>query len=181
MLGEKAEIILDGGPSQVGVESTVLDICHGHPRILRPGGIPKEAFEALIGPVADGITGAAEVDTSGLSSPGMLKSHYAPHARLSVHAGRAICSLPAESGAAFLFFDGASRNAWLKGQPQPEPDIVIAVLSETGNSIEAAARFFRLLHELDRPGIIKIFAQLAPEENLGIAINDRLRRASHSD
>jgi L-threonylcarbamoyladenylate synthase len=74
MLGDKVEIILDGGPTQVGLESTVLDICSGQPRILRPGGIPKEAIEAVIGPLAEN---AALDDTAvyGAVAPGMMKSH----------------------------------------------------------------------------------------------------------
>ncbi len=78
MLGDKVEIILDGGPTQVGLESTVLDICG--PRILRPGGVPKEAIEALIGALAENqALGESAV------SPGMMKSHYAPRACLEAH------------------------------------------------------------------------------------------------
>jgi len=187
MLGDKVEIILDGGPTQVGLESTVLDICSGQPRILRPGGIPKEAIEAVIGPLAENtalddtaIDGAAVygADASGAVSPGMMKSHYAPRACLEVCDLEAMCKTPCEGGSAFLFFDGASRDKWQKEQTYPQ-NVLIKVLSKTGNSTEAAAHFFQSLHELDKPEISSIYAQRAPEEGLGIAINDRLEKAAY--
>lgn len=178
-LGANVDIILDGGPCSVGVESTVLDICGAQPRILRPGGTPKEAIEALIGPVlSDGeIPGGSPV------SPGQLKSHYAPRTPLLVYATEDIIALPGEKGEAFLFVDGASRETWLAAQQgnvaEAETNrITVRVLSETGDLLEAAARLFEMLHELDRPAISRIRAQLAPEQGLGAAINDRLRRAS---
>ena len=179
MLGGKADLILNGGPSQVGVESTVLDICGGQPRILRPGGVSAEAIEAQIGPVASGPAGGE------INSPGLLKNHYAPRIPLLAHTREDLLCLPDEAGSAFLFFDGASRNAWLSGQEGQQTAglqaAAIEILSETGNAHEAAARLFETLHELDRPGITRIHAQLAPEENLGAAINDRLRRAAFQD
>ncbi|MCL2762254.1 MAG: L-threonylcarbamoyladenylate synthase [Treponema sp.] len=178
MLGAQVDLILDGGPSSVGLESTVLDLCHGNPRILRPGGTPKEAIEALIGPVLpDTAADTAAADTNaGLVSPGLLQSHYAPHACLVAHNTESLYREPGETGAAFLFFDGASRDAWLSAHANPA-GITLAVLSETGTLLEAAAQLFELLHALDRPDITRIHAQLAPEEGLGAAINDRLRKA----
>jgi len=178
MLGEKLELILDGGPSRVGVESTVLDIRGGRPAILRPGGTTKEAIEELIGSVSTGHAGGLG-ENGGLPSPGLLKSHYAPRSPLALHDCESLCTLsPAtEAGAAFLFFDGASRDAWLAAYPSGESSGA-AVLSETGDLLEAAARLFQTLHELDRLGPKRIHAQLAPELGLGIAINDRLRRGA---
>jgi L-threonylcarbamoyladenylate synthase len=196
MLGDKIDIILDGGPTQVGLESTVLDICHGQARILRPGGVPKEAIEAVIGPLAEGpasdsiavndtdisdddgadIYGA---DIYGAISPGMMKSHYAPRAPLEVYDFENLSQIPFDPDCAFLFFDSASYKLWLKKQKLPLDKTFIKILSEPGNITEAAARFFQSLHELDRPEISRIYAQLAPEEGLGVAINDRLKKASH--
>jgi len=173
MLGDKVEIILDGGPTQVGLESTVLDICGAQQRILRPGGIPKEAIESLIGPISENTA----LDDTAIS-PGMMKNHYAPRAGLETHDLETLFTIPAENGGAFLFFDGASCKQWQKKQKQP-PDTLCKVLSETGNITEAAARFFQSLHELDKPEISRIYAQIAPEEGLGRAINDRLQRATH--
>jgi len=176
MLGEKVDIILDGGPCQFGLESTVLDISGGQPRILRPGAVTKESIEAIIGPVASGNAAVIEHDAArGAASPGLLKSHYAPHIPLVVQDSEALQRETEFDNAAFLFFDGASRDRWLAGQPQPK---AVAVLSETGNMPEAASRLFETLHELDRLDVRRIYTQLAPEHGLGAAINDRLRRAS---
>jgi L-threonylcarbamoyladenylate synthase len=180
LLGEKVDIILDGGPALVGVESTVLDICGERPRILRPGGTSREAIEALIGPVLSGSRAAS----SGIVSPGQLKSHYAPLRPLSVHSREELITLSGGSsaeGIALLFFDGPSRDAALTaraGMKNGTATVVIRALSETGNSREAAARLFETLHELDCSGVSRIYAQLAPEDGLGAAINDRLRRAA---
>jgi len=184
MLGDKVEIILDGGPARVGLESTVLDICSGQPRILRPGSVPKEAIEAVIGTVAESPvpkdSGISRDTINGAISPGMMKSHYAPHAALEVCDLETLCKIPVTNDSAYLFFNGASRDKWQKKQKHPQ-DISIKVLSETGNTTEAAARFFQSLHELDKHGISRIYAQPAPEEGLGAAINDRLRRAGNRE
>jgi L-threonylcarbamoyladenylate synthase len=189
MLGDKVEIILDGGPTQVGLESTVLDICGGQQRILRPGGVPKEAIEAVIGPLtalddtavydaANCANGAAiGADIHGAVSPGMTASHYAPRASLEIHDLEALCAIPFDNKSAYLFFDNASYKLWQKKQKQPYDKTLIKVLSDTGNITEAAAHFFQSLHELDRPELCRIYAQPAPEKGLGVAINDRLERA----
>jgi hypothetical protein len=93
--------------------------------------------------------------------------------------------LPDDGDSAFLFFDGADRDNWLSEQtrlqgkkPKAASYNAIAVLSETGNMLSAAARLFETLHELERLKVGRIHAQLVPEEGLGVAINDRLRRGS---
>jgi L-threonylcarbamoyladenylate synthase len=184
MLGDKIEIILDGGPTQVGLESTVLDICHGQARILRPGGVPKEAIEAIIGSLAEGPAldiAADEAAIYGAASPGMMKSHYAPRAPLEVYEFENLSQIPADNTSAFLFFDNASYKLWQKQQKLPLDKSLIKILSETGNITEAAAHFFQSLHELDRPEVSRICAQLTPEEGLGVAINDRLLKARNRE
>jgi L-threonylcarbamoyladenylate synthase len=177
MLGDKIDIILDGGPTQVGLESTVLDLCHGQPRILRPGGVSRESIEALIGEVACGSPAGDGVEHgSGMASPGMLESHYAPRVPLTIFNPET--PYPALKKNTMLFFDGASRDAWLAAQPPESRAAETAVLSVTGNMVEAAAKLFETLHNLDRTGIERIHAQLVPESGLGAAINDRLRRAA---
>lgn len=180
-LGDRVDIILDGGPSTLGLESTVLDICAPLPRILRPGATPKEAIEALI-PLAAGPEAAGA--EAGPLSPGQLKSHYAPRTPLSAHSLESLLSLPCENtGAggrtAILFFDGPSRDFWLAGRKGGKP-AALRVLSEKGDTLEAAARLFETLHELDRSGFSRILSQFAPEAGLGAAINDRLRRAGEN-
>jgi len=191
-LGEKVDIILDGGPTRVGLESTVLDITGNSIRILRPGGTPKEAIEKLIGPVEDGHS--AE---SVFASPGQLKSHYAPEIPLKVLSREEIINIPYENGSAYLFFDCSARDEWLKvqGTERLAENAVVRVLSVSGNTTEAAACLFETLYELDNLNSInncnavnycnleksheisQIYAQFAPLEGLGAAINDRLTRA----
>jgi L-threonylcarbamoyladenylate synthase len=173
-LGDKVDYILDGGPCTVGVESTVLDLCAGEPRILRPGGISREELEALIGPVSVPATPGGEASASPLS-PGQLKSHYAPRTALSVHTRDEMLALPYEAGEARLFFDAASRD-----NSPPVPEGWARVLSERGNLAEAAARLFELLHFLDGLGASRIRAELVPNRGLGPAINDRLIRAAET-
>ena len=180
-LGDKVDMILDGGPARIGLESTVIDITGGagsHPasvKILRPGGTPKEVIEKLIGHVEDGSP-VADV-SGGLVSPGQLKSHYAPHAPLIALNKEEITEKAYEKDSAFLFFDDQAKNTWISAQKPPKTAI-FRVLSETGQILEAASRFFETLHELDNSKILRIFVQLAPQEGLGIAINDRISHAS---
>jgi L-threonylcarbamoyladenylate synthase len=199
-LGDRVDIILDGGPAPVGVESTVLDMLSPRPRILRPGGLSRERLESLIGPLApaggeEGLRGtekAAEGDHAdipglpdlpGLSSPGTLKSHYAPHTPLSLHSREEILALPWGEDEARLFFDGTTRDAWLSAPSRrkagPLAGSRLRVLSETGSAAEAATNLFAALHELDQTGARRILAQRAPAGGLGEAVNDRLFRASH--
>jgi len=194
-LGEKVDLILDGGPCKIGVESTVLDITDDCIKILRPGGTPREAIENLIGAV-DGF-GSNEQGTDsgeqGLASPGLLKSHYAPETPLTVLSREEIIKLPKEVNCtstqantenqkiAFLFFDGRTRDRWLSvrsGAQEPHDSFIVKVLSQSGDLLEAASRLFETLHEIDNYGVTQIFAQLAPQNGLGEAINDRLKRAA---
>jgi len=186
MLGEKVDVILDGGPAQIGVESTVVGITDSCVKILRHGGVSKEAIESVIGFVRDAVfeeetnananAGAnAEKDT--FVSPGQLKSHYAPRTPLSVFGSDGINSLPFESDAAYLFFDDPSCLLWLKHQSEMQ-NSVIRTLSSSGQINEAAASLFEILHELDSLNVSRIYAQFAPQHGIGAAINDRLRRAS---
>ncbi|WP_461256828.1 L-threonylcarbamoyladenylate synthase [Treponema sp. R80B11-R83G3] len=186
-LGDRVDMILDGGPTRIGLESTVIDITGGtgesrcgegsHPscvKILRPGGTPKEAIEKLIGAVEDG---SPVTDVSkGLASPGQLKSHYAPNASLVAFNMEDIEKIAYEKDSGFIFFDGSARETWISAQKPPK-SAVIRVLSETGQILEAASRFFDTLHEMDNGKILRIFAQLAPQEGLGNAINDRIFHA----
>jgi L-threonylcarbamoyladenylate synthase len=178
-LGEKADFIVDGGFSQVGVESTVLDLTADPPRILRPGGVSREALEALAGPVLSG----AGIGVAAPNSPGMLKSHYAPRTPLLLHGEAEMLRLPYEKNTGYLFFSGRSRGAWLARQPGGQGSAETpeaCALSETGGDTEAAAGLFSALHRMDALGLRRIHAERAPDSGLGRAINDRLERASCS-
>ncbi len=155
-LGEAVDLVLDDGPCAVGIESTVVDLCGERPALLRPGGLPTEEIEALVGPLA--IPG----DTDAPRSPGRLASHYAPALPLRIDAGGP------GPGEALLSF----------GPVAPPGAAVERNLSPSGNPVEAAANLFAALHELDRSGCSGIVAMPVPEAGLGRAIMDRLRRAA---
>ena len=165
-LGDKVDYIIDGGKTQVGVESTVLDLSRGVPKILRQGGTELEKIEALIGP-AEALCGTP---SDAPLSPGQLKSHYAPRTPLFFCKRGEMGLLPYAPGEGRLYFS------------HPEGIEIIAertrVLSKTGNATEAAANLFDCLHELDSLGLELIRAEEAPGCGLGEAINDRLRRAA---
>ncbi len=157
--------VLDSGPCAVGLESTVLDLSAGTPFLLRPGGIPAEAIEALIGPIGRGVTpGQAEAPRT-LRSPGLLVSHYAPSLPLRLDATRVGVS------EALLAFGPQLHGAGATYQ-----------LSETSTLTEAAARLFDGLRVLDQlgqeRGLSCIAAMAVPDTGLGTAINDRLARAA---
>ncbi|NNM92204.1 MAG: threonylcarbamoyl-AMP synthase [Candidatus Eremiobacteraeota bacterium] len=160
-LGELVEIILDGGATPLGIESTIVAF-DPVPTLLRHGAIAREAIEAEIGPLLDAT---APVDGSTPQAPGQLLQHYAPQTPI-----RVIESLPPRdrrADAAYLgFHEGAEGYAAQR------------VLSPAGNDAEAAAHFFEYLHELDALGLERIDAARVPNRGLGAAIADRLARAS---
>jgi L-threonylcarbamoyladenylate synthase len=155
-LGDRVPLILDGGPCPVGLESTVLDLSGADPVLLRPGGVTLDQLEPVVGTVL----GADEA--AGIKSPGMLMSHYAP-------------ALPLRLGVTSVGPD----EALLAFGPAPLDGAARRInLSRTGDVTEAAANLFAALAELDRPGLAAIAVMPIPDRDLGVAINDRLRRAA---
>lgn len=165
-LGARIDMVLDGGPASVGVESTILACLGGTPVLLRPGGLPREAIEQVLGaPVADPPqkVAAAAAGEAPLA-PGMLTSHYAPRARLRLNARRV------DAGEALLAFGGP---------PDGAAGATMALnLSERADLEEAAANLFSHLRALDDGGAAVIAVAPIPRRGLGEAINDRLRRAA---
>jgi L-threonylcarbamoyladenylate synthase len=157
-LGDRVALVLDGGPCRVGVESTVLDLSGARPVLLRPGGVDLAALEALVGPVLR----AEEDDEAAPRSPGQLRSHYAPALPVRLEATEA------RDGEALLGF----------GPTLPATGEPARWLSRSGDLGEAAANLFASLRALDRPEFTGIAVMPIPEEGLGLAINDRLRRAA---
>lgn len=160
-LGGRVDAVLDGGPTAVGIESTIVACLDGSPRLLRPGGIPRQALEAAIGRPL----GPAPEAGSGPRAPGMLASHYAPRAKVRLEARRI------EPGEAALLFGPAEPSGLGAAR-------AVLNLSRAGDPIEAAANLFGHLRALDRSGAASIAVAPVPEEGLGEAINDRLRRAA---
>lgn len=161
-LGGRIPYILDGGPCTVGVESTIIgwESDTGHWVLYRPGGTPVAEIEAVIGSV-----GMAKKSVLP-ASPGMLESHYAP--RKPVHIGDVKSLLKQYAGqrVAVIAFTEA-HDAWRT-----------EVLSPNGDIAEAARHLFAALRALDASDADVILAEIFPQEGLGAAINDRLRRAS---
>jgi L-threonylcarbamoyladenylate synthase len=164
-LGGRIDAVLECGPALVGLESTVLDLTGPKPFLLRPGGVPAEAIEALCGGIGRGITPSQAEASRGLRSPGLLVSHYAPILPLRLNA------TVAGAGEALLAFGGTLPGAGLAWQ-----------LSQDGDVTEAASRLFSGLRWLDEhgaaAGLRGIAAMPVPRAGLGEAINDRLQRAA---
>ncbi len=156
-LGGGLPLILDGGPCPLGLESSVLDLTGPAPVLLRPGGLPREDLEAVLGPLAD--LGPGE---TAIKSPGRLESHYAPALPLRLEA---LAVGPDEALLAF-------------GPAPPAGAALTLNLSPAGDLTEAAANLFAHLRALDRPGLAAIAVLPVPGHGLGAAINDRLQRAA---
>jgi L-threonylcarbamoyladenylate synthase len=152
----RIDLVVDGGPSDVGVESTIVS-CLGEPTLLRPGGVPREAIESVL----RRQLATAVADEDAPLAPGMLSSHYAPKARLRLNA------VAPHDGEALLAFG-----------PAPATSHVMLNLSPRGDLIEAAANLFSHLRALDASGTARIAVMKIPHKGLGEAINDRLRRAA---
>jgi len=162
-LGGQIDLIVDGGPAHVGVESTIV-ACLDRPTLLRPGGVPRGDIEALLGyDLADAQS--ADIDPESPIAPGLLASHYAPRAALRLNAESV------DEGEALLAFGptlpfGAERAA------------SVLNLSPASDLVEAAANLFSDLRMLDSSGVGSIAVMPVPAEGLGEAINDRLMRAA---
>jgi len=164
-LGDQVDFILDGGSCEVGVESTIVSFVEGEPRLLRPGGVPLEEVESVIGTVSVG-----SVNKEKPSAPGMLPKHYAPRTPILLDWSEKDVAKYGNRKVGLLTFHKISPS--LKFSQ-------VEVLSEKGDLREAAANLFSAIRRLDDSGLDLILAEPVPEVGLGRAIMDRLRRASH--
>ena len=162
-LGDRIDAILDGGPCRVGVESTIVKVEGDAVILLRPGGIPLEDIEAIVGRVQR----LAEASAVRPEAPGMLASHYAPRT-------------PLVTDVEFPDIPPWPRTGLLVlAEPcGVENYVAVEVLSPKGSEVVAAANFFQALHRLDAAGLDGIFAVRLPDRGLGRALNDRLSRAA---
>lgn len=161
-LGEKVAYILDGGPCEIGMESTIVGFRNGKAVVYRTGGLQLEDLA--------GIAGEIRLDANASSNPkapGQLSSHYAPRKKLITGDLEVLLRAHAGSSAGILSF-------------QKEYDVPYQItLSPTGDLADAARIFFSALRQLDAAPVDIILAEFVPDVGLGRAINDRLRRASH--
>jgi L-threonylcarbamoyladenylate synthase len=158
-LGERVEMIIDDGPTQHGLESTIVAL-EPEPELLRPGAIPVDAIEAVTGPLARANSGRVR-------APGNLAQHYAPRTPLRVIDPAQVPGAQRRRAGALVF------------QGESEGYAAVRTLSSRGDLRAAAARFFEMLHELDALGLERIDAQPVSENGIGLAIMDRLRRAAN--
>jgi L-threonylcarbamoyladenylate synthase len=170
-LGNRIDLILDGGPTDVGIESTVLDLTGAEPTLLRPGSISAAEIERVIGPIARGADQLAE---SARPSPGMMDRHYSPKARLTLYpagtAERILSDHARESKTGITL--GVILNT-----PATVPTALVRVL---GPGPERYAReLYSTLHHLDDLGCRAIFVEGVPEQSEWDGVRDRLMRAAH--
>lgn len=160
--GRRVSVYLDGGPCQVGLESTILGFDEkGSPELLRVGGTPVEALEAVLGKIPLRVGGP-------VTSPGQLPRHYSPRTKLLLSSSPVPPDARRWGLLCLTLSDERLRRefAW------------IGELSSQGDLVEAASRLFDLLHEADEAGLEGLLVVPVPERGLGMAVNDRLRRAA---
>jgi L-threonylcarbamoyladenylate synthase len=181
-LNGRIDAILDGGPTRIGVESTVLDLSVDPPMLLRPGGTPLEALQKAVGEVKlhTFINAEAELSPEKARSPGMRHRHYAPKAQVILVEG----IIPAEMRQIkqlTMACWGENKKVGVLATDETswayEADVVKSMGSRR-NVDAIAANLFRLLREFDEEKVDIILAEAVPTEGLGLAVMNRLRKAS---
>jgi L-threonylcarbamoyladenylate synthase len=162
-LGDRVDLILDAGPTPMGVESTVLDLTQTPPAILRPGGISREELERVLGRVTLGANISDELVAQGLAAPGMTTKHYAPRARIELLEG------DVETQALLL----KKRLAELVALGKK-----VEVLIHQGDNDSLARTLYAQFREMDARGADVILCPLPSAEGIGLAVRDRLLRAA---
>ncbi len=159
-LGNKVELIIDGGPTTIGLESTIIELTDDTATLLRPGGLSLEEIENTIGPINKKTT------SSDPHAPGQLKYHYSPHTPIRIGLDQKISR------------DKKTGLLVLSKAPQNINYDVLEILSPAGDLCEAAANLFAALHRLDQADLDIIIAEAIPEIGLGRAIMNRLYKAA---
>ena len=187
-LKDRIDVIVDGGTTDVGIESTVLDLTGETPTILRPGAITVEALRKVIPNAVLANRETAGAGTTPLPSPGMLDKHYSPRAPMTLYEGRgAVDAIVADARLArnrgqrigILAADEDRRKLGAAGGVEGGPPLKIVAVGPADNPEAVAARLYAALRELDAAGVDLILARGFPASGgLGLAIQDRLRRAA---
>jgi L-threonylcarbamoyladenylate synthase len=161
--------VIEGGDCAVGVESTIIDFTGPQARMLRPGGVSREEIEAVIGPLATLETTAGE-DGNAMPAPGTCKRHYSPLTPIQF-VGDAVVSDDSRVG----------LIAFGKGKGRRRGFVKTVNLSDSGDLCEAATHLYSALRQMDLCGLDYVIVEEIPATGLGLAINDRLRRAAARD
>ena len=170
-LGAKIDYVIDGGPCKIGLESSIVSFVENTPKILRLGGLTQEQIEAVIGPVALQIS-----NNSNPLAPGQLDQHYSP--KCSLYPMEEIGKNSISSKAPTLvFFSPKTEKSFEDQHPEIMGKFDRIYFSPSHKISEAASRLFSILRDLDQENQSIAFIEMAPENGLGIAINDRLQRA----
>ncbi len=165
-LGSNVDLILDGGPCQVGVESTIVSLAGPQPELLRPGSITIEQLSAVIGSIH-----RPSSEHQQPIAPGQLSRHYATQTQLTILTSAGTRPLLKNDQRAGLLIFSQARET-------DDRFAAVEVLSSTGDLMEAAHRLFAALRRLDSLGLDRIYAEPCKEDGLGVAIMDRLRRCA---
>lgn len=173
-LGEEVDLILDGGPCRVGVESTIVDLTGNRPLVLRTGGVSLDRLAEVLGQEVEVVASAAPA-TAGARAPGMLEAHYAPQARVILSSETDVVDVLLRMMATASGPVGLLAPTSLVGLPE---DVV--ELEPAGTADEFASVLYARLRQADRLGLSVLVCVPPPSVGVGLAVQDRLRRAAAS-
>ena len=184
-LDGRIDAVLDAGPTHIGLESTVVDVLRTPPLILRPGGITREQLEAAVGKV-ELYAAPAQNDPPALASPGLAVRHYAPTASLVLVDGE--CDSFIQTVERQVAMEGEHGNyvgvmapdQWLEEKTLATGGVVLFNWGPWGDWPQLSHNLYAGLRYLDKPGVSIIVCPLPPEEGLGLALRDRLKRAARN-
>jgi len=173
-LGEGVDLILDGGRTDVGIESSVVDLSVSPPVLLRPGTITRAEIEAVTGPL--GVAMEPGSDDAPRAAPGMIARHYAPRALVRLIGGEAMDAAMREAVAR----TGVRVGAVTWSDRAFAPGAGLAVHHRLpGAAVEYAAELYDTLHAIDDAGCAEVLVESPPEDRAWDGVRDRLTRAAH--
>jgi L-threonylcarbamoyladenylate synthase len=184
-LAGRIDLILDGGPTPVGVESTVVDLTGTVARVLRPGGVSIERLRTVLGSVETGPAQLVTSNEQGLAAPGMVEKHYAPRAEVILLAGQdeavrrelALRSIDLQARGVHAGALLTDEDAGALANDLPDPPVV-AALGPAADAEQIARRLFSAMRELENQGVTVILARMIAGDGVAQAIRDRLQRAA---
>ncbi len=185
-LNGRIDAVLDAGPTEIGLESTVLDPLRAPPLLLRPGGVTREQIEAVLGPVDLYSPPAQAIGPQALASPGLAARHYAPTARLILIDGERAALLNAvrayvgSEGERGQYVGVMAPDDWIDETTLAGGGIVLFPWGAWGDWQQLGRNLFAGLRYLDKPGVSVILCPLPPAEGIGLALRDRLSRAART-